>query len=115
MKIKKIESHEIGHIVRKKLNQTCCQSVATADRRHRKNKLSPFTRMRRRSAIQISCENLRLDDYGRSFVIQAAEVINNNVMDVIFEILLSSSRVNGSRVLTRDPRDPRRFVDPFDP
>ena len=30
MKIRKLESHETGHIDWKNLNQTCCQSVPTA-------------------------------------------------------------------------------------
>ena len=69
IKIRKLESHETGHNVWKNLNQTCSQSVPTADRRHWKNKLSPLTR--RRSA------NPRLNDFGRSFVVQPTEVINN--------------------------------------
>jgi len=80
IKIRKLDSHETGHIVWKNSNQTRCQSVPTADRRHWKNKLSPLTR--RRSATQLSRVNPRLNDFGRSFVVQPAEVINNKVMDV---------------------------------
>jgi len=46
IKNRKSESHETVHIVWKNVNQTCCQSVQTADRRHWKNKLSPLTRRR---------------------------------------------------------------------
>jgi len=63
--------------------------VPIADRRHWKNKLSPLTR--RRSATQLSRKNLPLNDFG------------------------STSRVNGSRVLTRDLRDQPGLVDPSDP
>ena len=51
------------------------------------NKLSPLTR--RRSATQLSRENRRLNDFGRSFVVQTAEVINNRVMDVSHGIWLT--------------------------
>ena len=51
----------------KNLNQTCCQSVPTADRRHWENELSPL--IRHRSATQLSRENLRLNDFGRSLAI----------------------------------------------
>jgi len=41
-----LESHETGYIVWKNLNQTFCQSLPTADRRHWNNKLIPLTRHR---------------------------------------------------------------------
>jgi len=50
-------------------------------------KLSPLTR--RRSATQLSRENPRLNDFGRSFVVQPAEVINNDIMDVNLGIWLT--------------------------
>ena len=77
MKIRKIESHETGHIVWKKINQTCCQSVPTADRPHWKNKLNPLTR--RRSATQLLHENLHLNDFESTSWVNGSRVLVTHV------------------------------------
>jgi len=44
---------------------------------------------RRRLAIRLSRENLRLNDFGGSFVVHRAEVVNNKVTDVNLGIWLT--------------------------
>jgi len=76
------------------LNQTCFQSVPTADQHHWKNKLSLLTR--RRSATQLSRETLRLNDFDifapkiSAMLLSCHSYINNKkVMDVILGIWLT--------------------------
>jgi len=95
IKIRKlpVESHKTGHIVMivcKKFKPDLLPVFADCRSTSLEEQAKP-AHPTSRSATQLSRKNLRLNDFG------------------------STSWVNGSRVLIRDPRDPPIFVDPYDP